>query len=684
MNAKRKSKSPKKQIATPSAPEPIRPGLPITLISLLILLVVIGVVWSAPRMIGDLFISLAGGRDVAAGQLGKPDTWSFATNGRVWLNQNWGSSLLFYLVQHWLGFDALSWLKSILIALIGVFTVLAARSRKVPWAVAFLAAALVIVSARSFIDLRSNMMTLIFAPLVLWMLYLSYERTERIWWVAVLVGIWANVHGGFIFGLGMMFLWAVCLLIPEVSAKGRAVWERYWPVIAAPVVAALLAAFANPFGPVNVIHPLVMLSQSAWLNVAEWQPIWGVIRFGSVWEFVLVILMISGASLWRLKTVAGAADFQRQSWFGRERLASPNSGIILFEAVLFLVVVGMAVASRRFIPMALLLVAPVLAMQVWWLIGAMRSRWILAILGVMILIMAYSQFDYSRHFYAPDNPLEHQGTFFEKMNLLHKYYPVKLTRFLNENQIGGNVYGNWEWEGYLRWQCPQLKVFIGGRAQQIYNVREFQLHQEILTGKTPAEILKRLNVHWMVSSYDTRYLNLINRLVTTGKWVYIYNDNRTCLLADPSWPPARAVMEKALQNQLVFEDDTDALLSRASCILSPAAGQDHARALLLLQQAVKRKPLSKAYMALSDFIFAEPQIASAVVSYLERELARLDKMNLNNPEGEEILNCRYTILSNLIQYYNDNNMAQQVAGAQEILRSARLQFSIMRQVWGYQ
>lgn len=685
MSAKQKSKPSRKPESAPvSTPEKIHIGLPITLLSLLILLVVIGVVWSAPRMIGDLFISLAGGRDVAAGQLGKPDTWSFATNGRVWLNQNWGSGLFFYLIQLWQGFDALSWLKALLIAILGLFTALAARKRKVPWAIALLTASLMIVSARSFIDLRSNMMTLIFAPLVLWMLYRSYERSGLIWWVAGLVGLWSNVHGGFIFGLGMMFLWAVCLLVPQILTNRTLDFKRNWQVITAPVVAALLAAFANPFGPVNLTHPLVMLSQSAWLNVAEWQPIWGVIRFGSVWEFIFVIIITISIILWRLKTVNRERDTQKQSWWSRERPTVPNSGIMLFEVIFFLVVVCMAVASRRFIPIALLLVAPILAMQIWWLIGVMRSQWVIAVLGVMILIMAYSQFDYSRHFYAPNNPLGHQGTFFEKMNQMNKYYPAKLAQFINSNQISGNIYGNWEWEGYLRWECPQLKVYIGGRAQQIYNVKEFQLHEEILTGKTPADILKRLNVHWMVSSYDTRYLSLINRLVTTGKWVYIYNDNRTCLLADPSWSAARVIMEKALQNQLIFEDDTDALLSRASTILSPAAGQDHARALLLLQQAVQRKPLSKAYMALSDFILAEPQMAPAVVNFLERELARLDKMSLNNPEGEEILNCKYTILSNLLQYYHDAKMEQQFKGAQEIMRSTRLQFSIMREVWGYQ
>ena len=47
------------------------------------------VVWLMPRGNGDLFVALAGGRDVVEGRLGQPDDWSFHTEGRVWHNQNW-------------------------------------------------------------------------------------------------------------------------------------------------------------------------------------------------------------------------------------------------------------------------------------------------------------------------------------------------------------------------------------------------------------------------------------------------------------------------------------------------------------------------------------------------------------------------------------------------------------------
>ena len=662
--------------AIPPAPlEDIKIGLPITLISLVILLLVIGVVWSTPRVIGDLFISLAGGRDVVTGRLGAPDTWSFVAGGRIWLNQNWGCDLLYYLVHHLFGNNGLLWLKAILISIISLVATLAARRRKVPWTVALLTAGLMVASARSFIDLRPNLMTLIFAPLILWLLYRTAERPSRIWLVVACIIIWANVHGGFIFGLGMIFLWAACLLIPEVVTGGMAGFKRTWQLGAGAVSALILTGIVTPFGWSNLLEPLVMLNQPAWRTVREWEPIWTKNSFGSIWEFVIVTMIIIILGLAHLQSIAHRKNATQQS-----RL---KIGAVIFEAILAMIVIFMAVTSRRFTPMALLLMTPLLAIQVWWLIGNMRARWLLAVLGVTILIMAYTQFEASRRFYAPENPLAHQGTMFDKMNLIDKFYPVKLTRFVNDNHLNGNVFANWEWEGYLRWKCPQLKVFTGGRAQQIYRIEEFRQHYELLVNKAPEEILKHLNVHLVINSFDTSYEDLVTRLVTSGGWVYLYNDNRNCLLADPDWPQTSTLIARARQGRLIFRNQTDACLSQASFLLSPAAMEaDHSQALGILEQVVKTRPLTRGYVELAEIIFADPILAPEVVRFFEDEEARLEKMSLHSPDGEEILNCRDTILTNLIDYYRNSDLEPQADQANQAFRIVQRDLAVMYQQWG--
>ena len=642
-----------------------------------------------------------------------PDGWALPILGhslpvgRIWLNQNWGCDLLYYLVHQLFGNNGLLWLKAILISIISLLATLAARRRKVPWAVALLAAGLMVVSARSFIDLRPNLMTLIFAPLALWLLYRTAEQPSRIWWAVAGIVIWANGHGGLFLGLGMIFLWAVCIMLPEVVTSGKAGFKRTWQLAAGAVLALILAGIVTPFGWSNLLEPLVMSNQPAWRNVAEWKPIWTKNSFGSIWEFVIVTMRIIILSLAHLQSIAHRKNATQQSRLKIEPLSRPGTsarasaraaslawspgsfgapgsfGTVIFEAILALVVIFMAVTSRRFTPMALLLMTPLLAIQVWWLIGNRRARWLLAVLGVAILIMSYTQFEASRRFYAPENPLAHQGNMFDKMNLIDKYYPVKLTRFVNDNHLNGNVFANWEWEGYLRWKCPQLKVFTGGRAQQIYRIEEFRQHYELLVNKAPEEILKRLNVHLVIASFDTSYEDLVTRLVTSGGWVYLYNDNRNCLLADPDWPQTSMLIARARQGRLIFRNQTDACLSQASFLLSPAAMEaDHSQALGMLEQVLKTRPMTRGYVELAEIIFADPILAPEVVRFFEGEEARLEKMSLHSPEGEEILNCRYTILTNLIDYYRNSDLEPQADQTNQAFRIVQRDLAVMYQQWG--
>ncbi|HEX3044098.1 MAG TPA: hypothetical protein VHY08_05030, partial [Bacillota bacterium] len=576
-------KSPKRERFESVNPETINLGWPFTVITLVTLLLVIGVVWAGPGINIDLLTSLAGGRDVAAGHLGQPDNWSFITGDRVWLDQNWGSDLIFYLWRRVLGDNGLLGLKALLIALCALFGLLAARRRKVPWPIALLSTALIMIAIRNYIYLRPNIMTLVFAPLELWLLYRSWERPARIWLVTGIILLWANLHGGFIFGIGVMALWTACLAIAAMIKYGIEGLKRYWQLVAATVLAVLLAGFANPFGIANLTHPFLILGEKYWRNVAEWQPLLGEnSSFAYTLEFFLIICAISILGLRTLMIIrrnksAQAGILPHQEPMEKpEEIQAPKTGMIVFELILSAVVVFMAFESRRFVSLALVMLIPVLAVQIGWLAVQRRKhqehhrpQWTVIILALIILLPTYGQINRVFHYYNPLNPLGAPDPFFDQMNLTNHFFPVSLARFVNDNQITGNVFANWEWEGYLHWQCPQLKLFVGGRAQQVYRVSEYQKYNEILASQAPAEELKLLNVHMVACSYSGVFTDFINRLVTGGQWVVIFNDNYNCLLVDTAWEPSRSLMERVLQDRLSYHNRAEGLLSKASYILSP-------------------------------------------------------------------------------------------------------------------
>jgi hypothetical protein len=57
-------------------------------------LICVLIVTALPVPTGDLFVALAGGRDVLAGRLGSPTTGRSPLQ-TAWVSQNWGDGLLF-------------------------------------------------------------------------------------------------------------------------------------------------------------------------------------------------------------------------------------------------------------------------------------------------------------------------------------------------------------------------------------------------------------------------------------------------------------------------------------------------------------------------------------------------------------------------------------------------------------
>ena len=224
-------------------------------------------VWSVPRPTGDLYVGLAAGRDIMAGKMGQVDDWAFTTEGRVWINQNWGTNLLYWISNELGGETGLLVLKVLIILTGTLFLILACRRRDADWPVALIVSAGVIAAGRSFIDLRPNLTTLMFVPVMLHVLYRTAEKPGRIWLTMLVFGvIWANLHGGFTLGLLAIFFWATCVVIlPMLGRERLAAWvpgvaiaasvaASLWYIIDANSGAAVTRSVGDPMRSVIVVR----------------------------------------------------------------------------------------------------------------------------------------------------------------------------------------------------------------------------------------------------------------------------------------------------------------------------------------------------------------------------------------------------------------------------------------------
>ena len=358
--------------------EPKKTDVLSLIVCAVVALALIVMVWSVVRRTGDLYVGYAGGRGFVDGKIGfgQKDDWCFNTTNEVWFNQNWGTHVVYYCTWIWGGQMGYLTLKMALLLLAATGIVLGARERGARWPVGILVAGSILISGHAYIDLRPNLTTLAFAPVLVWLLYRTRRKPHRIWWAVAFMTLWANMHGGFILGLVMMGLWAMCNGTEEIvrqtldlrgSGKapvtGALVWRgakaalrRQWPLLAGVLAAMVLSAVTSPLGFANLTHPLWVVfggtESQEWRQVQEWEPVLTRknILYGTTKEFFIILGI--GAALLMARLMMPPAKQARRG----NRPARPLVGPIVFDVILAFMVLRMGFMARRFVPLSTIIV----------------------------------------------------------------------------------------------------------------------------------------------------------------------------------------------------------------------------------------------------------------------------------------------------------------------------------------
>ena len=609
----------------------------------LLALVVVAVLatWATSEPSADLFMALSGGRDVVQGKLGHPDDWSFVTASRVWYNQNWLSHLLLYQVWRLGGESGLLAWKAILLSTTAALLFAVARRRSGNGTVAALLSAGLVVACFRFVLLRPNLTTLVLVPLTMLLLEISEARRSLVVAAVPLMALWSNAHGGFVLGLGMVGLWMACVVLDDWRRAGaRAMREDAWLVA---VLAACVAACAvSPFGLANLLLPTQLASVPGWRTVPEWQPLLSNRWLPVPWEFFVVLGLVPVLSLasWVLRPA------NRR---GRKTSGPPPKrelGPWLFDHVLLAVVVVMAFQSRRFVPLAILAAAPPLARLLGALVQRGHRVFVIAT-GIAVILSVAAVGWRNARAYRPDHPVRRGATAFDRMHMVSDLFPVEAGRFLELNHVAGSAIAAWEWEGYLRWVHPGVRVLMGGRAQQMYPYELFRRWGLIQTTDDGPRILQELGADLAILPQGIRFQRLVEGLSATGRWVCLYDDGHTLVLADSVSTTTRPLVLRALAGALLYPTES----SRASSLATRLANQtppDAGRVLAAVRQASEEQPSAQAYALLADLPVTP---GDAVTAYLEQEASRLERLQPRGRGEEEIREARIVVLRILTARY---------------------------------
>ncbi|HTZ07843.1 MAG TPA: hypothetical protein VMB72_02155, partial [Acidimicrobiales bacterium] len=199
------------------------------------------------------------------------DVFSYTVHGRSWISPEWGYDVALAQSLRTFGAGALWFFSAGLATLAVLAVVVRCRLVGAGWLWTGLLAIEAGAAITLFLDDRPQMVSYLFLALLLLTLTLARRSTRWLWAVPVLFVLWANLHGSFLLGLGVLALEVVSSLVGP--ARGR-LWSE--PLRRRPAVASLgsaaLATLVNPFGPAVYRSALgVTFNPAVRQLVSEWQ-----------------------------------------------------------------------------------------------------------------------------------------------------------------------------------------------------------------------------------------------------------------------------------------------------------------------------------------------------------------------------------------------------------------------------
>lgn len=220
------------------------------------------------------------------------DTYSFTMPaGTPWTAHEWLSEVLLHLIDRAGGLPLLLVVRSLCLAA-GVALGWQHAVRYVPPRSAYLAALTLFAASHACWSARPHIFSFLLTALSLSLL--ERWRRERggrgPWIVAALMLPWANLHGGFAIGLGLMGLYAASAFLP--GAEGPPARER------GGACAALALGFAlaciNPQGPRLLLFPLRFMRED-YTFISEWVATSGALSPVFVPLLLLMFLALAAA-----------------------------------------------------------------------------------------------------------------------------------------------------------------------------------------------------------------------------------------------------------------------------------------------------------------------------------------------------------------------------------------------------
>lgn len=423
------------------------------------------------------------------------DVFSHTRFDAPFVPHEWLSEIAYAASYRGAGLNGVAWLTALLIALTYFVLAVGLRALGVNALVALVAALFAYFAGYIHQLARPHLFTLLFFTVEIFLLEIFRRRGD--WRVLLplpfMMIVWANLHGGFVFGLLLAGLFGAGALLEKNWRAAKMFFGL--------LLVLILAAAVNPLGIQTLLH-----------------------GFGYVESRLLVDLTVEYASpdfhnaaaypfalLLALSLLLGARNRLNAPW-------AHTLALILWTLL--------ALYSARNIPLyaQVAIVALVPASQIWLLeraprlqtsfqnldaVAPMASGWAVGIFGVAALLW-----------------LQANGVAFDARGAGNAFranhFPVAAADALEKNLPPGELFNEFTWGGYLLYRLyPHKRVFIDGQTD-FYGEALTREYLQILNAEPGwQETLRKYNVQWVIVPPSRP---LAKELARSGDWREWFRD----------------------------------------------------------------------------------------------------------------------------------------------------------------
>jgi len=319
-------------------------------------------------------------------------------------------------------------------------------------------------------------------------------RSRRLYWLPLLSCLWANLHGSFLLGPAILFLYALGEWLQ--GRPGRTAGLRFAGI----GLACLLATGINPYGWKLHAHVIAYFRNTYLMDhVAEFRSF----SFHAPGAIYVELFLLAG--------VLGAVALFRQGAYG--------------PALLALALLHLSLYSARHLPMAAVLLLPLCVAaltreaEAWPRLRPLldyseRLRAIdQRVCGAVLVALALAAAVIGVGALAQDG----------RVGFHPAQFPARAADFLEQQGLEHRVFAKDQWGGYLIYRFEgRLKVFVDGRSD-FYGTDLLETYAKVVEVKPGWDaVLKQYGVRFVLVPPDHA---LASALDLSRGWKRVYTDS---------------------------------------------------------------------------------------------------------------------------------------------------------------